>query len=369
MTVLPPPSNAPAFRARLLEWFKIRKRALPWRETPDPYRIWVSEIMLQQTTVKAVIPYYEAFLSVFPTVEALAGSSLDEVLARWSGLGYYTRARNLHAAARSVLQDHQGRFPQRIEEALALPGVGAYTAAAILSIAYGVPAAVLDGNVARVLSRVRKVGGDLKSGAVMSRLRTLAGELLDPESPGDHNQAMMELGATVCTPRSPACGDCPVSRECWAFRDGVVPDYPVPRVSAETRKETLAVAVLMRGRAVLLQQRHEGAGPMPGLWELPGLSLPSRRGNTPRTREDLETWLRSDVHPTARVTEYAGEARHAIMNRRIRVLVFRGGLGNGVGPGKDRRWVEPETLGSFGTSSIVRKAMDVAFGKSVRGRK
>ena len=208
--------SLPAFRQELLLWYGAARRRLPWRDNLDSYRVWISEVMLQQTTVKTVVPYYEKFLGAFPTVADLAAAPIDQVLSRWSGLGYYSRARNLHAAARVIVRDHGGRFPTGPEEALALPGVGAYTAAAILSIAHGLPMAVVDGNVARVLARLLAIRGPIKSSAVRKRLWTSAAVFLDPSAPGDFNQAMMELGATVCTPKSPLCGECPVASWCEA---------------------------------------------------------------------------------------------------------------------------------------------------------
>src|SRR6266446_7475314 len=204
------------FRKNLLAWFAEFQRDLPWRRTCDPYRIWLSEIMLQQTRVAAAIPYYERFLERFPSVEALARAPREEVLRLWSGLGYYSRARNLQKAAQEIIAKHNGVFPSNPAEALALPGIGAYTAAAILSIAYRKKHAVLDGNVARVIARLNAVPGDLRANGTWQKLQGTADYLLDEKSPGDWNQAMMELGATLCTPRSPQCLLCPVSEFCNA---------------------------------------------------------------------------------------------------------------------------------------------------------
>src|SRR5438552_5651049 len=189
-----------AFRKRLLAWFRQFQRDLPWRRTKDPYRIWLSEIMLQQTRVAAVIPYYERFVQHFPDVHALAAAPEDEVLRLWSGLGYYSRARNLQKAAQQIMTKGGGQFPARLEDALALPGIGNYTAAAILSIAFGNKLAVLDGNVARVLARLAAIRGDVRESQRWQTLQDNANFFLDPDSPGDWNQAMMELGATLCTP-------------------------------------------------------------------------------------------------------------------------------------------------------------------------
>jgi len=197
----PRPDLIPA----LLAWYRRHRRDLPWRRRPGPYRVWISEVMLQQTTVQAVLPYYARFMSAFPTLAALAGARLSDVLAAWSGLGYYRRARHLHAAALQIVRRHGGRFPRRLEEALALPGVGRYTAGAVLSIAYGERLPVVDGNVARVLSRLFLLRGP-RTAASGRELWARADDLVNAtDSPGDLNQALMELGATLCTPRSPSC--------------------------------------------------------------------------------------------------------------------------------------------------------------------
>src|SRR5216684_5503580 len=214
------------FRKQLLAWFRQFQRDLPWRQTKDPYRIWLSEIMLQQTRVAAAIPYYERFLKRFPDIHALASAPEEEVLCLWSGLGYYSRARNLQKAAQQIVAKHGGQFPTRLDEALALPGIGNYTAAAILSIAFGEKLAVLDGNVARVLARLGAIRGDLRESRRWQELQETAERLLEPKSPCDWNQAMMELGATLCTPKSPQCLLCPVAQACEGRRLGLAESLP-----------------------------------------------------------------------------------------------------------------------------------------------
>src|SRR5208282_1601319 len=209
------------FQEKLLGWFRAHRRELPWRASRNPYRVWVAEVMLQQTRIAAVLPYYDRFLKKFPSVEALAHGREHEVLKLWSGLGYYSRARNLHRAAKEIVARHGGAFPREIDEALALPGIGGYTAAAVLSIAYDVPLAVLDGNVARVLARLRAIRGDLRAPRTWRQLQQTADDLLAHESPGDWNQALMELGEVVCTPQSPRCDACPVARSCRARIEGL----------------------------------------------------------------------------------------------------------------------------------------------------
>jgi A/G-specific adenine glycosylase len=242
------------FRKNLLQWFKQFQRDLPWRRTRDPYRIWLSEIMLQQTRVVAAIPYYERFLERFPTMEIMASAPQEEVLRLWSGLGYYSRARNLQKAAQQIVAEHNGKFPDDLEQALSLPGIGPYTAAAILSIAYNRKHAVLDGNVARVLARLGAIRGDFRTNNTWSKLQNAADHLLVAKSPGDWNQAMMELGATLCTPKSPQCLLCPVGDFCKARKKGLVDIIPAKRAKRPTVEITLAALVLVdsRGSALLL---------------------------------------------------------------------------------------------------------------------
>jgi len=231
-------------RAALLAWFDGAKRDLPWRRTRDPYAIWVSEVMLQQTRAETVIPYWERFLRDFPTARALAEAPLTEVLARWSGLGYYRRARMLHAGAQAVVARHGGELPADREQLRALPGIGDYTAGAVGSIAFGLPLPVVDGNVERVLTRLHALGGDPRAAKNKKRVWSLAGELVAGERPGDLNQALMELGATVCAPTSPRCLVCPVRAWCAAAREGDPTRYPEkpPKRVAPTERWTALVA-------------------------------------------------------------------------------------------------------------------------------
>jgi A/G-specific adenine glycosylase len=246
-----------AMRRALLAWYKKHKRALPWRRDHDPYRVWVSEIMLQQTRVAAVEEHYRGFLEAFPTLEALARASEQRVLALWSGLGYYRRARMLHGAARRVVDELGGAIPQSAEQLRELPGVGRYTAAAIASIAFDEPVAVVDGNVERVL--VRLDGRAHPAAEAWQR----AGGLLDPDHPGDWNQAMMELGATVCTPQAPRCPACPLRSWCQA------PGMETAKARGERRRVESRYALVERRRRVYLVQRPAGAAKMAGMWELP----------------------------------------------------------------------------------------------------
>ncbi len=259
-----------AFRRQLLAWYDEHARDLPWRESRDPYRVWLSEIMLQQTRVAAVIAHYQEFLRRFPTVEKLAAAREASVLAAWSGLGYYRRARMLHAAAKVVARDHEGKFPETIEGLRELPGIGRYTAAAISSIAFGEPVAVVDGNVERVLQRLlgKRLAGE--------ELWEAAGGLLDPGRPGDFNQAMMELGATVCTPRAPTCLMCPVIELCAARGEMAGRPKAVRQIKRE-----IHYALDCRDGEVFLVQRARDASLMPGMWELPEVEAPASGAKAP----------------------------------------------------------------------------------------
>jgi A/G-specific adenine glycosylase len=315
------------FRRRLLEWFGQQQRDLPWRRTKDPYRIWISEIMLQQTRVAAVIPYYEKFLARFPGVGELADAPEEEVLRQWSGLGYYGRARNLQRAAREIVAKHGGKFPARYEEALALPGIGSYTAAAILSIAFGRPHAVLDGNVARVLARIEAVRGDLREPHRWRRLQAHADELQHRKRPGEWNQAMMELGATLCTPRAPMCRLCPVSNWCRARALGLEEALPQKRKKPAAVRLKLASAVFLdeKRRTLVFPpplKNEEGAELAPlfsRMWHFPAVRV--RRD----ARAELRTHLGMSLGKaaTARIRFVPLKAvRQAVTYRDIEIAPF-----------------------------------------------
>jgi len=318
------------FRKQLLGWFRQFQRDLPWRHTKDPYRVWVSEIMLQQTRVAAAIPYYERFLQRFPDVHSLATAPQEEVLRLWSGLGYYSRARNLQKAAQQIIAKHKGQFPTRLDDALALPGIGNYTAAAILSIAYDEKQAVLDGNVARVLARLRAIRGDLRESQRWQKLQKTADSLLEPKSPGDWNQAMMELGATLCAPKSPQCLLCPVAQFCEGRRQGIAESLPEKRKKRATVQVALAAAVFAdrKGQTLLFPPpkstlEKASADHVPTLvskmWHFPTLSVAGEPGR------DLIAFLRKEL-PKERNRDWelvpAGKVRHAVTYRAITLLPF-----------------------------------------------
>ena len=267
------PEDRRRVRTRLLQWYDRAKRDLPWRRRADnPYAQLLAEFMLQQTQVATVIPYYDRFIERFPTVTDLADADIDDVLAHWSGLGYYSRARNLHRTARAIRDDHAAVVPRTVDALIRLTGIGRYTAGAIASVAYDVRAPIVDGNVTRVFMRLLAIDDDPKSPAVQTHLWSVAESLLPRKRTGDFNQALMELGATVCTPRSPNCLLCPLNRACEALRTGKVEQ--IPRVARRTAvlPQTFIVAAIQRGDSLLFTQRPN-KGLWAGLWELPSLAV------------------------------------------------------------------------------------------------
>jgi A/G-specific adenine glycosylase len=316
-----PPQTRAAFQKRLLTWFRAHRRDLPWRVSRDSYGIWVAEIMLQQTRIAAVLPYYHRFLKTFPNVRALARSRGDKILQLWSGLGYYSRARNLHRAAKEIVARHNGKFPHTLKAALALPGVGRYTAAAVLSIAYDAPLAVLDGNVARVLARLGAVRGDLRAPRRWRHLADTAQDLLAPQAPGDWNQALMELGETVCAPRNPRCGACPISRWCRACTLGLTREIPAPRAKPAPVSIRVAAAILRdpRGRTILV--RDPGAHDdvlFSRMWQFPAVEVACQ------PKAELEKHLRATlaIDPADFDLKALPAARHGVTFRNITLLPF-----------------------------------------------
>jgi A/G-specific adenine glycosylase len=323
-------SELKKFRAELLGWFATYQRNLPWRRDSDPYRIWISEIMLQQTRVAAVIPYFEKFCARFPHVHALAEAEEADVLRMWSGLGYYSRARNLQAAAQQIVREHGGTFPATERQIQALRGIGKYTTNAILSIAFGKRHAVVEGNVARVVARLEALRGDLRESPRWELLQRTADRLLSPEAPGNWNQAMMELGATICTPRSPQCLLCPVAKFCRARILGLQEVLPEKRKKRATVQVLLAAAVLVddRSRCILLPPPKNRvlkaqADDIPTLvskmWHFPTTVVREDPAN------DLRRYLKNVVGATGLPPQFValGSIRHAVTYRSIGLLPFR----------------------------------------------
>lgn len=326
------PAAIRAFRRRLLTWFGSVKRDLAWRRTRDPYRIWLSEIMLQQTRVAAAEPYYERFVARFPDVASLAGAPEQDVLAHWAGLGYYSRARNLHKAAKSV----EGDFPSSYAGIRALPGVGDYTAAAVASIAFGLPHAVLDGNVARVTARLAVETGDIGAKPTRDRLSAVAHELLDPAAPGDFNQAMMELGATVCLPRNPMCLVCPVTEWCRARLAGRQTELPLMLKKQKQLAIHETLLIIEKDESLLVWQRPPDSPRMAGFWELP---------------EQRQL-------PRARLGPEVGVVRHTITFHNYTFRVHRAFIKKAP---SGFEWFSRARLAELPASTILRKAIALAF--------
>jgi A/G-specific adenine glycosylase len=351
------PARRESLRASLLAWYDRQKRDLPWRRTRDPYAIWLSEVMLQQTQVTTVIPYWERFLQRFPTVEALATAPLPDVLAGWRGLGYYSRARNLHRAAQEVVARFGGRLPSTAAELLSLPGFGRYTAGAVASIAFGEPAPLVDGNVARVLSRIFEVEGAPGDRAREARLWELATALVPGERPGDFNQALMEHGATVCRPENPLCLLCPVREECLAYLHGRVAELPPAKVRAAPKRMTLAVAVWAHEGRLLLARRAE-KGLFGGLWELPAAEVQDDTAD-PESAAKLAEALGTDVS----VRGHLGTVRRQLTHRSLSLRLLRvTGLQHPThAPAfQELRWCTPDEASSLGMSTAMHKALEAA---------
>jgi len=346
MTLEQRQSPEPAvLQRRLLGWFDRHRRDLPWRRTRDPYRIWLAEIMLQQTRVPVVVPYYERFIQSFPTVRKLARARLERVLGHWAGLGYYQRARHLHRAAKQLVREHGGRFPRTLGAALALPGVGAYTARAVLSIAYRQPTAVVDGNVARVLARVflrRDADPDNRAA-----FQALADRLVARRRPGDFNQALMELGSTVCLPRRPRCPACPLEKVCAARRAGV--ERRFPRRRPQRPRPRLALSVLVPrcdGRVLLVREQK---GLFSGLWH-----FPYARGRTPRL---LAKALGADG------VRYVATLTHETTMRNLVLRVHTADASREVAPNGGARptrarWVGTAQAARLGIGAATRKILE-----------
>ena len=336
-------------RQRLLQWYLAHARDLPWRESRDPYRVWLSEIMLQQTRVAAVIAHYHEFLRRFPTVEKLAAAREASVLAAWSGLGYYRRARMLHAAAKVVVREKGGKFPATAKDLRALPGVGRYTAAAIASIAFGEPAAVVDGNVERVLQRVsgRRLTGE--------DFWLQAERLLDRERPGDFNQAMMELGATVCTPRAPACLSCPVVELC-ATRGELAGSTKPPR----QKKREIHYALDCRNGSVFLVQRAPDARLMAGMWELPEVDADltvAEAKQVPRSPRNHKTPYKTNGRTNGR-TDRASAALLFTLKHSITVTDYTVRVWRRPAPAEDAgKRIACRRLGRLAMTGLARKIL------------
>lgn len=348
---VPTSAIANDFAQRLLNWFERHGRHdLPWQRDATPYRVWVSEIMLQQTQVAVVVPYFERFMARFPDLQSLAAADQDAVLHLWSGLGYYARARNLHRAARVIVAEHQGRFPGQIEALEALPGIGRSTAGAILSLALGQHHPILDGNCKRVLARCFAIPGWPGSNAVLAQLWALAEALTPIEQVADFNQAMMDLGATLCKRARPACSVCPLADCCQALAQDAVSAYPAPKPRKQTPLRAAQLLLIQDPHGQVLLQRRPPAGIWGGLWTPPELSVDA----------DAEDWCRSQLGACVLRLEMLPRRRHTFSHFQLEmrpVLVKLAAAAARVGDQPDASWIDPAQPGVLGLPAPIRRLL------------
>lgn len=368
-----------SFRRRLVAWYIRHGRSLPFRESRDPYRVWISEIMLQQTTVAAVVPYYERFLARFPTIESLAGASEHDVLRLWEGLGYYSRARNLHAAAKQIVAERGGDFPRTVKELATLPGIGRYTAGAIASFAFDEPAPIVEANTLRLYSRLLAYRGDPRTTPGQKVLWNFAERLVPRTHAGRFNHALMDLGAMVCTVREPRCETCPVRRNCQAFEQRIQHEIPVLKPRPPVTAVTEACVVVCKGDAVLLRRRGVGER-WAGLWDFPRFELAdgendvalelfqAQSGQKPLPLDDSAAkTLRARLE--GRVAEQTGirirlgkpftELSHSVTRFRIRLVCFRAYHCSGrLRDADSMRWFEPPELQGLALSRPARRLVN-----------
>lgn len=360
LAVLPDASWLAAFRRRLRAWYACHARDLPWRRSANPYHVWVSEIMLQQTQVATVIPYYARFLAALPTVEALAAADEQEVLRLWEGLGYYRRARQMHSAARRIVSEHGGRFPRDIAALSALPGIGRYTAGAVLSIAFDARLPILEANTVRLFSRLLGFSGDATGRSGQELLWAMAEHLLPRRGSGRLNQALMELGSQVCTPREPGCDACPAAALCRAQAVGCPEAFPAPKkkIAIQARRE--AAVVVRRNQEILLLQ----CGPddwWAGLWDFPRFALDAE-GPLAVERE-IVAKVAGLTGAAIRLGRHLGTLRHSVTRYRITLHCYEATWlsQRALAPGRSVRWVSPHELDACPLSAPGRKLSRIAL--------
>ncbi len=353
------------FRDQLVTWFQIHQRRLPWRETKDPYAIWVSEVMLQQTQVKTVLPFYQRFMQKFPDIQHLARADLQEVLKVWEKMGYYGRARNLHKAARIVVEETDGKIPEEYPQFRGLPGVGDYIGAAVFSLAFDKPHPVLDGNVKRVISRLFLIESPMATSSSTRYLKERANQLLDRNRPGVFNQAMMELGATTCQPRRPICSECPVCLLCQAYQTGRQHEIPVTMRAKPVPRYHLATGVVYRDNHILITRRN-AQGLLGGLWEFPGGKV--RTGET--AEQACLRELREEVNLSVEIVRRITQVKHAYTHFRIVMDVFRCRYASGEvllrGP-VDYRWITIEEIDQFPFPGANHKFIPLLLNQGMNG--
>ena len=331
-------------RQTLLAWYGSTGRDLPWRHTQDPYAIWISEIMLQQTQVKTVLPYYQRWLEVFPTVQDLAHSELQVVLKTWQGLGYYARARNIHKAAQIIVHEHHGKFPHIMPDVLALPGIGRTTAGGILSAAFDQPWSILDGNVKRILVRLISLGALPKKH--LKALWALSDTLLDPQHPRDFNQAIMDLGATVCLPRTPNCSACPWSDHCLAYKLNVQTELPMTENRAPIPHKIIGVAVIKNDRGEILIDRRRPEGLLGGMWEFPGGKVEPGESIEACIEREITEELAIAIQVGAHLTTVDHAYSHFRVTLNVHWCDYVSGEPQPI-ECDEIRWVKPEELNDY----------------------
>nr|WP_220129240.1 A/G-specific adenine glycosylase [Anoxybacillus calidus] len=310
-----------AFQNDLIGWFEKEQRDLPWRKNQDPYKVWVSEIMLQQTRVDTVIPYFNRFIEQFPTLESLAEADEEKVLKAWEGLGYYSRVRNLHAAVKEVKETYGGRVPNTAEEFSKLKGVGPYTTGAVLSIAYGIPEPAVDGNVMRVLSRIFLVWEDIAKAGTRKVFEEIVRQIISYDNPSYFNQGLMELGALICVPGRPSCLLCPVQAHCRAFHEGVQSELPVKTKKGKVKEVQISAAVLENEEGKILIHKRPNEGLLANLWEFPNCETPLTLENP---KEQLRNFLRIEYGMEVELAQPFATIQHVFSHLIWNIVVYQG---------------------------------------------
>jgi len=319
------------FQTDLLEWYGQNKRDLPWRQDQNPYKVWVSEIMLQQTQVDTVIPYFYRFMEQFPTVYDLASADEQEVLKAWEGLGYYSRARNLQNAVREVVSEYNGKVPDQPKQLGELKGIGPYTRGAILSIAFNQPEPAVDGNVMRVLSRIFNIHDDISVGRTRKSFEEIVREIISEEDPSSFNQALMELGALICTPKSPMCMFCPVMEHCEAYEEGIQEQLPVKAKKAKQKKKPYKSVIIKNEKGEVIIEKRPETGLLANLWQFP--MIPGQI----KTNEEAEQWLNKEYGLDITVDKKVGDVRHVFSHIIWEIDVYEAMTYQSVKKIKDQR--------------------------------
>jgi len=348
--------NKSEMAVELINWYKLHKRRLPWRKDQDPYKIWISEIMLQQTRVNAVIAFFDRFLMRFPTIHELASSSLEEVYRFWEGLGYYSRARSIHEASKMIIRDYNGKFPDMEKDILSLPGIGDYTAGAILSIAFGKPYPAVDGNVLRVFSRLLQIKTNVLEAGTKEKIKKIVAKTMFQQFPSDYSQAIMELGALICLPKKPKCLVCPIQKFCLAYQDGLQDVLPVRQLKQKVTKMNLLVFWIHNKEQFLIHRRN-AKGLLGGFWELPNILYKEAHELFEITKELQQKYC--FISNEARyLFSVKHQFSHLIWNMKVyEVKVFE----NSVADIKSFRWIQKCDSGNYPISTAFRKILKITL--------